>query len=343
VVKLFWLSALAIWAIWRLLGLVNYRPPLIAPARTVRRQEPPIPFSGRRLRVLTYNVQFFAGTRYRFFYDGGPDTIARPTAVHETIQSIADLIRAENPDVVLLQEVDRGARRTGSIDELSELTKFLPAYFDVVSADYWRSAFVPHPKVWGAVGMQLAILSKLTIQQSIRYQLPMKTANVLVRDFDIKRALLQATLVPGVIMLNTHLEAWPRKTDIHARQVDCILQRLAELDQAGVAWVLGGDFNLEPSSASAEQGHTELRVPPELGSLFAAYEGYPSLADILGPERERYFSYTIPSVDGSREPVKTLDYLFWSRRLRLIQAEVIQERALTLSDHLPIAADFELT
>jgi endonuclease/exonuclease/phosphatase family metal-dependent hydrolase/dienelactone hydrolase len=58
------------------------------------------------LRVLSYNIHHAAGT------DGKLD-----------LQRIANVIQSVDPDVVSLQEVDRLARRSGSIDQPSELAR----------------------------------------------------------------------------------------------------------------------------------------------------------------------------------------------------------------------------
>ncbi len=337
--------ALVLRLLWTALGRVNYRPkPIVALPIQHLTQAPDLP-RNRRLKVLTYNVQFFAGTKYRFFYDGGPDTQVQPEDIFRTIERISQLICTEDPDIVLLQEVDRGVRRTGFIDELSVLQKSLAnRYTEMVSAYYWRSAFVPHPKVWGPAGMQLAILSGYRMGQGRRYQLPLKPGNFFVRDFALKRALLEAELFSEqrLFVLNTHLEAWPGHTDIMSRQVESILARLVALDRAGFSWILGGDFNLAPrESSDSRLNDAAVDAPAELTRIFSRYKGFPSLADILSPDRARYFTFTTPA-PGGRHPAKTLDYLFWSSRIRLISSEVIQERALALSDHLPVIGEFEL-
>ena len=58
-----------------------------------------LPARAATIRVLTYNIHHAEGT------DGKIDP-----------NRIADVIRAENPDVVCLQEVDRNMTRTGGMD-----------------------------------------------------------------------------------------------------------------------------------------------------------------------------------------------------------------------------------
>ena len=60
----------------------------------------------RTLRVMTYNIHVGVGMDKKL-----------------DLQRIADVINAEHPDLVGLQEVDRGVKRTEGKDEIAELAK----------------------------------------------------------------------------------------------------------------------------------------------------------------------------------------------------------------------------
>src|SRR5680860_420339 len=103
--------------------------------------------SGQELTIMSWNVQFFAGTGYVFWFDvpggDGPDTRPEPQAVAMTLDDVAALIDQINPDVLLLQEVDDGAARTGRVDQLGALQNVLAeSYACSAAALYWRSWFV---------------------------------------------------------------------------------------------------------------------------------------------------------------------------------------------------------
>ena len=57
-----------------------------------------------RLRVMTYNIHVGVGMDKQL-----------------NLQRIADVVKLEHPDLVGLQEVDRGVKRTEGIDEIAEL------------------------------------------------------------------------------------------------------------------------------------------------------------------------------------------------------------------------------
>src|SRR4029079_838374 len=115
---------------------------------------------------------------------------------------------------------------------------------------YWRAAYVPHPRIHGAVGMKLAILSRYQISGAQRHQLALIPGDPLSQQFYIKRAILEAHLpVAGghdFVALDTHLDAFAQGSDTMAPQGAHSETLLASLPSAGLPWVIGGDFNLLP-------------------------------------------------------------------------------------------------
>src|ERR1700674_4525771 len=60
----------------------------------------------RTFRVLTYNIHHGQGTDGRF-----------------DLSRLAGVMKRVQPDVVALQEVDRGTERSGGVDQLAELER----------------------------------------------------------------------------------------------------------------------------------------------------------------------------------------------------------------------------
>src|ERR1700724_2661395 len=58
------------------------------------------------LRVLTYNIHHGEGTDGRF-----------------DLSRLARVMKSVQPDVIALQEVDRGTERSGGVDQLAELAR----------------------------------------------------------------------------------------------------------------------------------------------------------------------------------------------------------------------------
>jgi endonuclease/exonuclease/phosphatase family metal-dependent hydrolase len=328
---------------------LNYHPRPIEPIETRNREDAPWLAPGQRIRVVTFNVQFLAGTGYSFFYDGGPDTLVARSDVESTAVKVATFIANCNADLVLLQEVDCGARRTGYLNELTLLLNALPAEMrNHVATYYWKSKFVPHPKILGAAGTMLVLFSRYRLGKARRYQLPGIPGNPIERDFNLKRAILEVELPLAdrrfLTLLNTHLEAFPKGTDVMERQIQKLLERLNRLSQANQPWILGGDFNLLPPGQSAilsPESRGIHREPSEIGALFARYAGVPTIAEATGSQMPRHFTFTQRS-GANRIPVRTLDYLFAAPTITIERYSVEQESMINVSDHLPLMADFVL-
>jgi endonuclease/exonuclease/phosphatase family metal-dependent hydrolase len=328
---------------------LNYHPRPIEEEEPVNLATAPLLSPGQQIKVLTYNVQFFAGTSYSFFYDGGPDALVDPRDIEITIRDFAAFIAAQDPDFILLQEVDQGARRTAYLNEVELVQTALPAELrNHVATYYWKSRFVPHPKILGSVGTRLVIFSRYRLAKARRYQLALSPGNPIERDFNFKRAILEVEipLANGEIflILNTHLEAFPKGTNVLQRQIGSVLSCLNTLDQLNRSWIIGGDFNLLPPgqwarlSEAARGIHTD---PSEVAPVFERYWGVPKIGDATGEEMGKYFTFTKRSGTG-RLPVRTLDYLFAAPAVIIERYAVQQEGVAELSDHLPVVGEFRL-
>ncbi len=328
---------------------LNYHPKSVEQKPVYNVGTPPLLSAGQPIKVVTYNVQFCAGVRYHFFHDGGPDTVVTPRDVRATLEQIAEFVSAEEPDFVLLQEVDQGARRTAFFDETRLLQEALPVELrNYAAADYWRSKFVPHPKVMGAVGTQLVVFSRYQLGQAHRHQLPLRSGNPIEQDFYLKRAILKVE-VPFAgggrfVILNTHLEAFGRGTDIMERQVSKVLAELESLDRENLPWIIGGDFNLLPPGQGVrltpeERGsHSD---PSAIIPMFERHHGIPTVNDAVGRNMRDYFTFSQRAGRG-RAAVRTLDYLFAASNVQVGRYEVRQKGTEELSDHFPLVAEFRL-
>ena len=302
---------------------------------------------GQTLKVLSYIVQFMAGKGYLFFFelpnDAGPDERPRPTDVTHTTDEVARIIKEENPDIVLLQEVDDGAKRTGYTDQLRALLSKLPsAYRCHTSTFYWKARFVPHRRIMGSVGMKLSTISKYRISASIRHTLAAAPRNALVRQFHPKRAILETRFpVEGgkdLVVLNLHLEAFPGGSDVMQKQVmqlDAVLTGLCEENHPFVA---GGDFNLLPPGQRTHLPPDETSVyrqDTEMVLFYTKYQVIPSLTNVDSPMHSDWFTH-FPNSPGVVGPDRTIDYFVLSSQSRVLDAYVRQRDTLRISDHLPL-------
>lgn len=309
--------------------------------------------AGQTIKVMTYNVQYFAGKNYVFYYDlpdlSGPDWRPSREDIDATLHEVARVIADESPDFVLLQEVDHGARRTYHEDQLRRLLGLIPGSYSChASTYYWKARFVPYPKIWGAVGVKLALISKYRPTTVTRFALPTLPINPILRAFAGGRAVIEARFPvaggPDLLILNTHLDAFVLGTDIMQRQVAFLDEHLLDLDRKQTQWVLGGDLNLLPAGQYGKLSPDQqsyYNPVTEMQVLYDHYSVIPDLATLSGPAEDKWFTYFAndPSID---RPDRTLDYLIHSHRFSLMEAKVRQSDTLAISDHFPVTAQFIL-
>jgi endonuclease/exonuclease/phosphatase family metal-dependent hydrolase len=333
--------------------VATYHPEPIEQETIIFRAPAPQLSAGQRLKVLSWNVQFLAGRpNNNFFYDGGNDPWPSLQTVLANAQAVANIIREEDPDVVLLQELDDGAERTHFKDQLQLILRLLPAEYAVhTSSFYWLADFVPHSKLLGGVGMKLSIISKYRLASATRFALPAITSDdLLARQFKLKRAVQRTTLpiVGGgnLNLLNTHLSAYAQGSDTMLRQVAMVNELLGKYTASQQPVLLAGDFNLLPSAAAYQSLGANSRKyynekGTEIAPLLERYGSVPSLAETLGESRRDWFTH-IANDNHSDEPDKTIDYIFYGDKLDLHEHYVRSLDTLRISDHLPVVASFTL-
>ncbi len=192
----------------------------------------PAPESPLLVRVLTYNIHHAEGV------DGRLD-----------LERIARVIRSVNPDLVALQEVDRRAARSASVDQPAELGR-LTGLTAVFGANI--------PLQGGEYGN--AVLARWPIVRSANHQLPN-------RDNGEQRGVLEVHFeAPGtrtpVVLWATHFDH--RSNDAERRaSADAIEARARE--QPDVPAILAGDLNDTPGSPTmAALGASWVRANPEI-------------------------------------------------------------------------------
>jgi endonuclease/exonuclease/phosphatase family metal-dependent hydrolase len=250
-----------------------------------------LPFVGRdpQLRVLVFNIH--AGKDA-----GGADNLA----------GVAALVHEVRADLVLLQEVDRGTKRSGHVDQLGalmEATGYDGAFGRTLDYD------------GGEYG--IAALARERIGPSLTLPLPVAPVQARAGGSYEPRGVLLATALTRrgrVSLANTHLDA--SASDTYRRQeVEELLLRVRGRAVDGPPLVVGGDFNAEPGTAV-------------IARLLAA-----GLRDAWA-ECGSGDGFTYPAAT----PIKRIDYLFLGSGVRCTEARVIDTR---VSDHRPLLVILE--
>ncbi|PTA68937.1 endonuclease/exonuclease/phosphatase family protein [Deinococcus arcticus] len=320
-------------------ALTDHPKPVQAAALTCPAATPTLN-AGQPLKVLSWNVQYLAGRGYVFFYDtlagDGPHTRPTPESLARTLDEVVAVIRQENPDLLLLQEVDQDSKRTDYADQLAQLQARLGgAYPCAASAYYHRAAFVPHPKIMGKVGLSLVTLSRYRLERATRHALPRICGDPLTVAFNFRRAVLGVTLpVRGGAPLTayqTHMDAFAQGCDTMQKQVAAIGELLRATPGP---WLMGGDFNLLGTAGAytrlRERERAYFNPETELKPLMDAYDAFPNEAQIDTGEA-RYFTH-FPNDPAVGRPDRTIDYFFYSPGLAHTAERIRQDRP-KISDH----------
>jgi endonuclease/exonuclease/phosphatase family metal-dependent hydrolase len=166
-----------------------------------------------RLHVLTFNIHAGRGA------DGKMD-----------LERIAKTIRDARPDLVALQEVDRGTKRSGGRDQLEELTNLTGLH----------SAFgkaIDHDG--GVYGV--AVLSRHNIVESKTHALPSNPDREQRVALEVR---IQVAELPPLIFVCTHLDHYEDDQDRMAQAT-----KLLELFSKGTGLaIIAGDINAAPDS-----------------------------------------------------------------------------------------------
>ncbi|HYH99513.1 endonuclease/exonuclease/phosphatase family protein [Hyalangium sp.] len=172
-------------------------------------QDASAPREAGELRVMTFNIQ--SGLR--------------------GLDGVAEVIRSAHPDIVALQEVDRGSRRAGGLDQTAVLAQQtgLPYHAHFRTTDLYGGAY------------GIALLSRFPLEALAQYPLPVPRG---AEPRTVAHALMQ---VAGreVSVYVTHLIRRPFNGDARMRQSALIA---GLLDRDPRPKLLMGDLNDDPDS-----------------------------------------------------------------------------------------------
>ena len=309
--------------------------------------------AGTPLKIMSWNIQYFAGKNYIFFYDlpdfKGEDTRPLSKDITATFAEAVRVIQGENPDVLLLQEVDEGAGRTDKENQTQRLQSLLQSPFPYVAETfYWKAGFVPHSKIMGPVGMKLTILSRYPLEDGLRIALPQQKKDFLSKRLDLQRCLLTARIqVPGekpLRLINLHLEAFPEDPQLLRNQVNAFTQTVRRALARGERVVAARDFNLLPP-------HQYQALPPsqrylyqpesEMTPMFEEFQVIPGLAESDPNAASPWFTH-FPNDKEVTGPDRTIDYILMDKGIKVISKYVRAGDTQHISDHLPVVVTIGL-
>ena len=299
--------------------------------------------------VLSWNIGFGAyESDYGFFMDGGTESRAwsreRLTA---NMDAVASLLKAQDADFTLLQEVDMNATRTYHVDEREVLYAALFDRSSVFCQNY-DSPYLLYPltRPHGASRSGLLTLSAAGITSAGRVGLPVESGFMKLLDLDRCYSVSRIPVNGGkeLILYNLHLSAYTSDGTIATEQLKLLLADMQAEYDAGNWCVAGGDFNkdlLGDSAAwfgEADQSYSWAQPIPE-----GTFNGVD--VTLVTPLDE---SAPVPScrnADGPYHPgqyVLTVDGFLVTPNVTAAQATVL-DTGFAYSDHNPVAMTFTLS
>jgi endonuclease/exonuclease/phosphatase family metal-dependent hydrolase len=240
-------------------------------------------------RIVTYNVHRCVGNDRRL-----------------DVGRVAAVLAAINPDIVALQELDVGRRRTGHADQAHEIARRLEM------THHFHAAMQVEEERYGD-----AILTRYPERLVKVGPLP---GHPRMPRLEPRGVLWVEVEIDGrpVQIINTHLGLVPREQQIQATH----LAGPTWLGHADCAWpaILLGDFNATTSSIV-----------------------YRTLTSRLQPARRLARRKQPTSTFPSPLPVLRIDHLFVSPGIEVHEVSApFDPLTRVASDHLPLVMDFDL-
>lgn len=246
------------------------------------------------------------------------------------------LLNDQDPDIVLIQEIDFFAKKTHFIDQVKVLAtnRYNSAY-----SLSWFCPYVPFPyfQIEDHFGQTIsggAVLSKYPILSNKTYKFPKKKQKFPLYHYFYPYRYVQIVELlinkKSVKVFNVHLEAY----DVLERMEQT--KKLIELIEIEKPAFIAGDFNALPIGSHKlkdfpyypEDNYTNDKTIELLAENKDYYD-----ASLLGEDES--FKNTFPS----NRPDRKLDYIFASKEYSKTHFEIIQSY---ISDHFPIKANFDI-
>lgn len=320
-----------------LIYIIEYKPKKVETIHTSKVSDH-LPDS---IKILCWNIGYGGlGANMDFFYDGGTKVRDTKEQTIENLGEIISLIKKENADIVLLQEVDKCSKRTYRIDQLELLRKEFPGYHIYFAYNY-NSPFVPKPlkEPIGKVESGVVIMTKYIPKEVIRYQYPSKFPFP-ISAFNLKRCLLCAKFSDSsgkeIVVANTHNTAYDTG-NMRQKEIMFLEQLFKEYSDNNTSFVIGGDWNQYPPEYIPDPEELDTSEFMTIKLDDSNLSKYSTIKYHKGEKTLRHLN-----IPYTEESVLTVtDYFIHSKNISSSEAKVIPLNFKN-SDHNPIKISISL-
>ena len=293
--------------------------------------------------LVSYNIGYLSGlannTTERLeksFYD-------------ENLKRAIAAIQSVNPDIVALQEIDFGAKRSYEVNQAEAIAQATKLYSGAIAIN-WNKNYVPFP-YWPPAahfgkmlsGQAILTRSLFSIADNRRFVLEQVADKPFfynafyldrlaqVTQIDLPAQAAQSNLsTRSIVIINVHLEAFSEQTRVNQTR---FVRELAEDYAQTYPVIVVGDFNsaLNRPSFIAATGETYQETQFSIKEMLASEQLAPA------PAQPNWNSQpTFPSDN----PNYRLDYFFYTPSTIEVLDTSVVSAAGESSDHWPISMRF---
>ncbi len=209
--------------------------------------------------VITSNIGFGAYSKeFSFFMDKGmleegreisgqsSKALSKEKVIENTKKEI-DLLKTNNTDFILLQEVDIDSTRSYYVNEYKMIVDALDSYASIFDMNLHSPYFLyPILDPYGSAKSGLVSFSKYKINSAVHRKLYISEGHV-ERQIDLDRCLTVLRIPVKdsneLVLINLHLSAYDEGGKSREKQMQFLNQIMEEEYNNGNYIILGGDFN----------------------------------------------------------------------------------------------------
>lgn len=296
--------------------------------------------------AVTYNIGFGAYTpEFSFFMDGGKQSwAASKESVIAATQGAAKAAAAQKPDLLFIEELDRGSTREYHVDQLPLVLDELPERDSVYTLNYDSPfLFYPFTQPHGKSLSGLLFTSRFHVTSSLRRSLPISESVQKILDLDRCYLVSRIPMTDGreLVTYTVHMTAYTSDPTVLQRQWSMLIEDMTAEYTAGNAVICGGDFNsemLQPEDAPALVAWARPIKRSLLGGMVNAWD-----TDAVTDHARQTF--TCRDAGEPYTPGQTLE---WHLDGFVVSPNVVVEsldvvgHGYAYSDHQPVVMQFRI-